>query len=92
VTSWSDLTRDWHGEPAPSLRCTLRELVLGAMAETILALRDGPGHCRDCRPGSQCADHRDDLTRATAYEGAYMRIRRVGSDGAMLEILGGLTP
>lgn len=89
--SWSDLMHDWGGEGAPVPARPLRELVLGALAEAVVTRRAGPLFCADCRPGRFCADHAEDLARAREYEGAYMRVMRIGSDGAVLEILGGLT-
>ena len=89
--SWSDLDAAWEGEPVPVTTTPLRDLVLCALAEAIVTRRAGPVFCEDCRPGVLCADHREDLAVAREYEAAYMRIGRVGSDGAALELLGGLT-
>ena len=93
--SWSDVTWDWSsGNPVP--RHELRVLVLAALAEGILSRRDQVSRdvfCADCKPGRLCADHachEGELAVASEMEAAYMRVRGIGSDGAMLEILGGL--
>jgi len=91
--SWSDMTWDWSGgQPVPEPVSRLRELVLGALAEGVLTRRDRVSRavfCADCGD-EPCADHRGDLTVASEMEAAYMRVRGIGSDGAMLELLGGL--
>lgn len=91
MMSWSDLMSAWHAEPAPAPGRPLRELVLGALAEAVLTRRAGLAFCADCQPGALCPDHRDDLAAAREYEAAYMRVRRIGGDGALLELTGGLT-
>jgi hypothetical protein len=95
--NWPDVTWDWSGgTPAPCHE--LRVLVLAALAKNVLDLRDQVSRdvfCADCKPGRLCADHGDhaeDLAVARQMEAAYMRVRGIGSDGAMLELLGGLTP
>ena len=89
--SWSDAEAAWEGEPQPVTTTPLRDRVLCALAEAIITRRAGPVFCEDCKPAVLCADHREDLAVARDYEAAYMRIRRLGSDGATLELLGGLT-
>ena len=89
--SWSDLLA-WQGEPVPAPVQPLRDLVLGALAEAVLVRRVGAGYCGDCRPAALCEDHAEDLAVACQYEAAFMRVLGIGGDGAMLEILGGLTP
>jgi hypothetical protein len=89
--SWSDVTWDWPaGNPVPVPDHPLRVLVLAALAEGILTRRDRPGSCADCGPGALCADHANDLAVAGQMEACYMRVRGIGSDGAMLELTGGL--
>ncbi len=78
----------WAAGPVAAL--PLRELTLSALASAALALREGEGFCGDCAPGRPCPDRRKDLSLAGAYEAAYMRIRGIGSDGAMLTLTGGL--
>jgi hypothetical protein len=88
--SFSELLPTGPGLP-PALG--LRELTLSALASAILTLREGPGYCADCQPGRPCADHADhwkSLDLADRMEAAYMRIRGIGSDGAMLTLTGGL--
>ena len=86
--SFSELLPSGPGKPAA---LTLRETVLGAIAEAVLARRYGHQDCADCRPGQDCADRAADLAIADAYEAAFMRILGIGSDGAMLTLTGGLT-
>jgi hypothetical protein len=88
--NWSDLMAEWQGDPAAVPARPLRDLVLAALAEAVVTRRAGPVFCADCHPAALCADHREDLARARDYEAAYMRVMGIGSDGAMLEILGGL--
>lgn len=81
----------WQGESPPGPRPSLRELILGALAGTAIGLRECAGFCADCQPRRPCPDHAGDLALASAYEAAYMRLRGIGSDGAMLALTGGLT-
>ena len=92
MMSWPDLWTGWQGEPRPIPVQPLRVLVLGALAMAALSCRDMPAHCADCPDGGLCDGHAKRLAIACQYEAAYMRVRGIGSDGAMLEILGGLTP
>ena len=85
--SFPDFLTPWAGAPATAP--PLQVLVLGALAEAFINRRNAIGFCADCTP--MCPDHAQDLADAAAYEAAYMRIRGIGSDGAMLTILGGLT-
>jgi hypothetical protein len=86
--SWSELLPSGPClPPAPPLR----HLILGALAEAFVTRRNMIGYCADCDPGRPCPDHAQDLDDADAYEAAYMRIRGIGSDGAMLTLTGGLT-
>jgi hypothetical protein len=86
--SWPELLPSGPGKP-PAL--TLRETVLGGLAEAVLTRRHGHHDCNDCQPGQDCAGRTADLAIAAAYEAAFMRIRGIGSDGAMLTLTGGLT-
>jgi hypothetical protein len=85
--SFSELLPSGPGLP-PALG--IRELTLSALASAALTLREGPGYCADCKPGRPCDDQRKSLDLASQYEAAYMRIRGIGSDGAMLTLTGGL--
>ena len=93
--SWSDFMAHWNAEPAAATTTPVRDLALGALAEAIVTRRVGLAflaeECADCTPGRLCADHREDLAAAREYEAAYMRVARIGSDGAFLEMTGGLT-
>ena len=86
--SWPDFMTPWMAGPAPAP--PLQILVLAAIAQVKDALREGPGHCDDCEHAQLCADHQGNLELASQYEAAYMRIRGIGSDGAMLTLIGGL--
>jgi hypothetical protein len=85
--SWSELFTTGPGTPPAT---GLRQAVLGALAEAFITRRAAMGFCGDCRPGRLCPDHAEDQAAAGLYEAAYMRIRGIGSDGAMLELTGGL--
>jgi hypothetical protein len=87
--SWSELLPSGTGTP-PAL--PLRHLILAALAEAAITRREGEGFCGDCAPGRPCPDRRKDLSLATQYEAAYMRVRGIGSDGATLTLTGGLVP
>lgn len=89
--SWPDLWTGWQGEPVPAPVQPLQVLVLAALAEAVLNRRDMPEHCADCPDGGLCEAHAERLAIACQMEAAYMRVRGIGGDGAMLEILGGLT-
>jgi hypothetical protein len=87
--SWAELLPSGPGKP-PALG--LRERVLCALAEAYVTRRVAIGNCYDCTVlGRMCADHAEDAALADAYEADYMRIRGIGSDGAMLTLIGGLT-
>jgi hypothetical protein len=87
--SWPELLPSGPGKPDG---LGLRERVLCAIAEGIVTRRVAIGNCYDClRDGRMCADHAEDAALADAYEADYMRIRGIGSDGAMLTLIGGLT-
>src|SRR5262249_54569309 len=87
AVSWTEL---WpSGPPAPP-GLPLRDLILGALAEAFLTRRECAGRCADCTPRRLCADHAEDLEVAVAYEAAYMRVRGIGSDGAITALTGGL--
>ena len=85
--SWSELGTTGPGTP---LGLSIREIVLGVLADHVLTLREAAG-CADCKPGQVCDDHAEDAAFADAIEAAYMRLRGIGSDGAVLRLLGGLT-
>lgn len=87
--SWTDSLTPWAAEPAPAP--PLQILVLAALSQVKDTLREAAGHCADCERGQACADHEGSLELAGQYEAAYMRIRGIGSDGAMLTLTGGLT-
>ena len=90
--SWPDFLTPWDAGPAPAP--PLQVLVLAALTETARTLRDQVSaavFCAGCDGGRLCPDHKGNLELASQYEAAYMRIRGIGSDGAMLTLIGGLT-